>query len=77
MAWARVYGWLETVNGKGATVLLVEQDLGRAIAVAGRVICMLEGRIVLEEKSGSLSRERITTAYLGLRQPAGGGGGRP
>jgi branched-chain amino acid transport system ATP-binding protein len=70
-----VYRSLETVIGEGATVLLVEQDLGRAMEVAGRILCMLEGRIVLEEKSATLSRERITTAYLGLRQPAGGGGG--
>ena len=72
-----VYRSLETVIGEGVTVLLVEQDLSRAMEVAGRVICMLEGRKVLEEKSRDLSRERITTAYLGLRQPAGEGGGRP
>jgi branched-chain amino acid transport system ATP-binding protein len=64
-----VYRSLESVLAQGATVVLVEQDLGRAMEVAGRVICMLEGRIVLEEATSSLSRERVTTAYLGLRQP--------
>lgn len=62
-----VYRSLAAVLDEGATVVLVEQDLGRAMEVAGRVICMLEGRIVLDEPSTSLSRERITTAYLGLR----------
>jgi branched-chain amino acid transport system ATP-binding protein len=72
-----VYRSLQTVLREGATVVLVEQDLARAMEVAGRVICMLEGRIVLEEASSSLSRERITTAYLGLRQSAAGGGAGP
>jgi branched-chain amino acid transport system ATP-binding protein len=67
-----VYRSLETVLGEGATVVLVEQDLSRAMEVAGRVICMLEGRIVLEAPAKTLSRERITTAYLGLRTAAGG-----
>jgi branched-chain amino acid transport system ATP-binding protein len=67
-----VYRSLETVLSEGATVLLVEQDLGRAMDVAGRVICMLEGRIVLEGATKALSRERITTAYLGLRPAATG-----
>src|SRR5208337_2944660 len=31
-----------------ATLVLVEQDLGRALSIATRVMCMLEGRIVLD-----------------------------
>jgi branched-chain amino acid transport system ATP-binding protein len=62
-----VYASLRTVIGEGATVLLVEQDLTRALAVADRVLCMLEGRIVLEGARDELSREQITEAYFGLR----------
>jgi branched-chain amino acid transport system ATP-binding protein len=51
----------------GATVVLVEQDLGRALAVADRVLCLLEGRVVLEGRASELSRERIVDAYFGLR----------
>ena len=47
-------------------MLLVEQDLGRATSVALRVVCMLEGRLVLEGGS-ELTREQITEAYFGLR----------
>ena len=47
--------------------MLVEQDLGRALSVADRVVCMLEGRIVLEGRAGELTREQITEAYFGLR----------
>ncbi len=63
-----VYASLATVIEGGATVILVEQDLARAMAVADRVVCMLEGRIVLEGARGELRREQITDAYFGLRR---------
>ncbi len=63
----RVYESLEVVIRSGATILLVEQDLTRALGVADRVACMLEGRIVLEGAAGSLTRDDIRDAYFGLR----------
>jgi branched-chain amino acid transport system ATP-binding protein len=69
-----VYRSLRTVIESGTTVLLVEQDLTRALDVAQRVMCMLEGRIVLEGAAGELSREQITDAYFGLQR--GGGAAR-
>jgi branched-chain amino acid transport system ATP-binding protein len=69
-----VYRSLATVIESGTTVLLVEQDLTRALDVAQRVMCMLEGRIVLEGAAGELSREQITDAYFGLQR--GGGAAR-
>ena len=63
-----VYRSLATVIAEGSTVVLVEQDLTRAAAVADRVVCMLEGRIVLEGAGGELTREQITEAYFGLRR---------
>ncbi|HEY8643588.1 MAG TPA: ABC transporter ATP-binding protein [Candidatus Dormibacteraeota bacterium] len=68
-----VYRSLETVIGEGTTVLLVEQDLTRALQVADRVACMLEGRIVLQDRAAALTREQVTTAYLGLGRMAPGG----
>jgi branched-chain amino acid transport system ATP-binding protein len=65
-----VYRSLGVLIGGGATVLLVEQDLSRALATASRVVCMLEGRIVLEGPSRDLTREQITEAYFGLRATA-------
>jgi branched-chain amino acid transport system ATP-binding protein len=46
-------------------VLLVEQDIGQALAVADRVVCLLEGRISLEGVPAGLDRARITGAYFG------------
>ena len=61
-----VYGSLRSVISEGVTVLLVDQDFTRAAGVADRVICMLEGRFVLEGKGSELTREQITEAYFGL-----------
>jgi len=65
-----VYRSLGDVIREGATVLLVEQDLTRALQVAGRVVCMLEGRVVLRGEAASLDRDRVVGAYFGLRRPA-------
>ena len=51
-------------------MVIVEQDLGRALTVSTRVTCMLHGEIVLEGKSSALTREQITAAYFGVRQPS-------
>jgi branched-chain amino acid transport system ATP-binding protein len=61
-----VYVSLEALQAEGTTMLLVEQDLNRAMRVASRVVCMLEGRLVLEGAAGELSREQVTEAYFGL-----------
>jgi branched-chain amino acid transport system ATP-binding protein len=63
-----VYASLATVIAEGSTIILVEQDLSRATNVAQRVVCMLEGRLVLQGASGEFTRERITDAYFGLRR---------
>jgi branched-chain amino acid transport system ATP-binding protein len=65
-----VYRSLAGIISEGTTVLLVEQDLTRALNVAGRVICMLEGRVVLEGEAATLDRDRVVSAYFGLKRPA-------
>jgi branched-chain amino acid transport system ATP-binding protein len=65
-----VYRSLAGIISEGTTVLLVEQDLARSLNVAGRVICMLEGRVVLEGEAASLDRDRVVDAYFGLKRPA-------
>lgn len=61
-----VYAALPKIRENGASVILVEQDIGQAMAVADRVYCMMEGRITLEGKPGELDRERIQAAYFGV-----------
>jgi len=70
-----VYRSLQQLIEGGTTIVLVEQDLRRAMNVADRVVCMLEGSIVLEGAARSLDRDRIVNAYFGLRRAAAGGAG--
>lgn len=73
---AAVYESLQGLIAGGTTVVLVEQDLGRALAVASRVTCMLHGEVVLEGASSTLTREQITAAYFGVR-PSPSAGAHP
>ena len=63
----RVYAGLETLKSSGVAIVLVEQDLRRAMTSASRTICMLEGAIALEGPTNSLTTEEVTQAYFGLR----------
>jgi branched-chain amino acid transport system ATP-binding protein len=69
-----LYRSLEGVIGEGVAVVLVEQDLTRALEVAGRVVCMLEGRVVLQGAAKSFSRQQVIDAYFGLKHEAAPGG---
>ena len=68
-----VYRSLASVISEGSTVVLVEQDLTRALRFAGRVICMLEGRVVLQGDAASLDRDQVVEAYFGMHKAAAGG----
>jgi branched-chain amino acid transport system ATP-binding protein len=64
----QVYDSLRGLMSGGTTIILVEQDLSRALSVSSRIACMLEGSIVLEGDAQSLNREQITAAYFGLKR---------
>ncbi|RDL45084.1 ABC transporter ATP-binding protein [Marinomonas piezotolerans] len=64
----QVYASINSLKGAGTTILLVEQDLGRAISFSQRAICMLEGKVVLDKPTCDTNKEEITQAYFGLHQ---------
>jgi branched-chain amino acid transport system ATP-binding protein len=64
----RLYRSIDGLIASGTTIVLVEQDIGRALNVATRVACMLEGRIILQGTAKELTREQVTEAYFGLRR---------
>ncbi len=61
----QVYASLDGLLHTGTTIILVEQDLTRAMTVADRVICMLEGRVMLDSPMPQTNRAAITHAYFG------------
>ncbi|PKO74536.1 MAG: ABC transporter ATP-binding protein [Betaproteobacteria bacterium HGW-Betaproteobacteria-15] len=65
LAVEEVYRNLAALAGR-TSLLLVEQDLSRAMAFADRVLCLREGRIVLQGPAQSLTREAVTAAYFGV-----------
>jgi branched-chain amino acid transport system ATP-binding protein len=60
-----IYDRLPDITSDGMTVVLVEQDVTRALASANRFICLQEGRVSLAGSPQQHSREAITTAYFG------------
>lgn len=58
---------LRTVNREGMTVLLVEQNVRQALALAHKGYVLETGRIVLKDEGKRLlENERVKKAYLGM-----------
>ncbi len=62
----QIYAVLPVIVSEGTTVVVVEQDINQALAVADRVYCFQEGRVSLQGRPGDLSREDVATAYFGV-----------
>ena len=61
-----IYAALADIKQHGTAVVLVEQDLVHATAVADRAYCFQEGRVSLAGRPQDLSRDAIHAAYFGL-----------
>jgi branched-chain amino acid transport system ATP-binding protein len=62
---AQLYARIRTIAAGGTTILLVEQNIDQALAIADRVYCLSEGRITLSGRPADLSRDAIVAAYFG------------
>lgn len=60
-----IYRAVPAIKAAGASLIVVEQDIGQAMAVADRVYCMMEGSVTLSGTPDTLSREAIHNAYFG------------
>ena len=61
-----IYARLPMVVGEGTAVVIVEQDVMRAMAVSRRLYCLQEGHVSLEGPSASLKPDAIKAAYFGV-----------
>ncbi|MBA1143335.1 ABC transporter ATP-binding protein [Mesorhizobium neociceri] len=61
-----IYAAFPRIRQAGASIVVVEQDIGQALKVADRVYCMMEGRITLSGTPAVLTREKIHGAYFGV-----------
>jgi branched-chain amino acid transport system ATP-binding protein len=61
-----IYAAIPEILDSGCSIVLVEQDISRALLAADRVYCLLEGKVSLEGLPADLRRERIAEAYFGI-----------
>jgi branched-chain amino acid transport system ATP-binding protein len=61
-----IYLGLGALAAAGMALIIVEQDIGRALAAAARFYCLREGRVALTGEARGVDRETITSAYFGL-----------
>jgi len=59
------YQVLPRIQASGVSILLVEQDIDRALAASSRVVCLLEGRVALTGDSAALDTGALIAAYFG------------
>ena len=68
---AEILQCIAKLRDEGLTILLVEQNVVAALAVADRGYVLANGRVAAEGSGRALlSDPRITEAYLGSNQPA-------
>lgn len=61
-----IYEALPDIVGEGMSAVIVEQDINKALSVASRVYCLMEGRVTLESDTETVSRNAISAAYFGI-----------
>jgi branched-chain amino acid transport system ATP-binding protein len=63
-----VFSRLKEINGKGVTIVLVEQNVKAALAIADRAIILVEGRVAHEGTAAGLAGDPVIgELYLGAR----------
>src|SRR5206468_5409535 len=60
-----LYARLPSIVAEGSSLIIVEQDIVRALEAAKEVFCLQEGRLALAGHSATLSHEAISAAYFG------------
>jgi branched-chain amino acid transport system ATP-binding protein len=61
-----IYSCLEHITAEGTTVVLVEQDINRALDASARFYCFQEGHLALTALTKGFDSAAITAAYFGL-----------
>jgi len=61
-----IYGAVPRIRAAGTPLVVVEQDIRRAVRVADRIYCFMEGRVSLSGRPGALGRAQIARAYFGM-----------
>jgi branched-chain amino acid transport system ATP-binding protein len=60
-----LYQTLTGLRSAGATLVIVEQDLRRAMDASDDLVCLREGRVVLAAAAAAVTRDQVVAAYFG------------
>jgi branched-chain amino acid transport system ATP-binding protein len=66
-----IYAAFPAIAATGVSIILVEQDVSRALSVASNFMCLQEGKVSLAGRPGEHDRATITAAYFGARETEG------
>ena len=61
----QIYESFKTIRAEGMSLVVVEQDIVRAISVSDRLLCLLKGQITLATDTKAVDMDRLTSAYFG------------
>jgi branched-chain amino acid transport system ATP-binding protein len=61
-----IYRMLPRIRETGTAVIIVEQDVVRALRSADRFYCIQKGRVTLTGRPAEADREMIRAAYFGM-----------
>jgi branched-chain amino acid transport system ATP-binding protein len=68
---AEVFAKLKAINATGVTIILVEQNVKAALAIADRAVILVEGVVRHEGPAATLADDPVVAElYLGVRQKA-------
>jgi branched-chain amino acid transport system ATP-binding protein len=60
-----IYRTLPLIRANGASVVIVEQDVARALRHCDRFYCLQEGWVTLSGRPSEVSQEAVRAAYFG------------
>ena len=61
-----VYALLRKASAGGTAIVLVEQNVNRALSESDRFYCLQKGRVMLEGESAAADRAKVAQAYFGI-----------
>jgi branched-chain amino acid transport system ATP-binding protein len=61
----QIYASFKDIRAEGTSLIIVEQDINRAISASDRIACLLKGQITLEAASKAVDLAQLTAAYFG------------
>jgi len=60
-----IYRMLPRIRGNGTAIVVVEQDIARALRSTDRFYCLQEGRVTLAGRPADADQDAIRAAYFG------------